>query len=71
MFTNQVRLVNSCCLYEITFTVKPLELVYLRTSSTQLRCFHETTVQVEAIVRVYLPFPTGQFALFLRNNYSR
>ena len=31
-------------------------------------CLDETTLNIEAIVRVYIPIPTSQLALFVRDN---
>ena len=51
MFNNQVRLVDSRCLYETILTVKPIYLIYLLNSLSQLALFVRATLKVEPIFR--------------------
>ena len=43
VYTNQVRLVNLCCLYETTLKVEPIVCVYLRNSPSQPELFARDT----------------------------
>ena len=68
MYTYPIRQVNSR-LYEITLKVELIERIYLQIHLVNSRCLHETTFKVEVIVRVCLPSPPSQLALFVRDSF--
>ena len=59
MYTYQVRLVNSRCLYKITLKVEPIDLEYLQSWPTVVNsgCLQGTTLKLNAIVRIHIPSP--------------
>ena len=57
MYTNQIALIKPRYLYATTIEVEPINVDTYQVRVVNLRCFHNTTLMVEAMVRKDLPCP--------------
>jgi hypothetical protein len=68
LYTNQVRIVNSRCLYDTTHKVVPVDRLTYEVRLANFSSFHITPLEVEATVHVYLLGPPVQLPVCVIDN---